>query len=219
MLACFASVSLFAQGESVSKQINQIKRDAAFLYAEATEETAEKALDAARTMLLPQVQEYLESNQKTVTVNEAIKRSIYAKTSFLEMMRGSQHRVFVYVKKSDIDAICGPGPDTVPPPPPPKPDLPAWQMNAISDLLECGDVNGVRAKLNRMKVEYKIKKFGVPDNCPSPNDAFWVIFARDGSVYTILGPGTKERVSFRDMTTSVLDNYKGMNALWFNFAK
>lgn len=271
LLAWFILVPSFAQEESVSKQINQIKRDAAFLYSEATLETAEKALDAARTTLMSQVQEYLELNQKTVTLSDALRQSIYAKTSSLEMMRGTQYRVFVYVQKSDVNAILGIGqqqtqysktpvspsldktvkekadvtnlkaaemeekqvqaattlaPSTASdkaqvsvPKAVNDPGLPAWQMMTIEDLLKCGDSNEVRAKLNRMKAEYKIKKYGTPDNCQKPESAFWLIFSQDGSVNTILGPGTKERVSFRDMTTSELDNYKGMNALWFNFAK
>lgn len=271
LLAGLVLAPSFAQEVSISKQINQIKRDPSFLYSEATEETAEKALEAARTMLMPQVQEYLESNQIANTVNDAIKQSIYDKTGSLEMMRGTLHRVFVYVQKSDIDALYGIGQqqtkesktpvppslertekvntdvtnrkavelekekvqvattpvpstarDNVPTSVPKKvnaPSLPSWQMTVIEDLLKCGDVNEVRAKLNRMKAEYKIKRYGAPDNCPSPDEACWLIFSQDGSVNTILGPGTKERISFRDMTTTELDNYKGMNSVWFVFAK
>jgi len=271
-LACVVWVTSFAQEESVSKQqINQIKRDPSFLYSEATDETAEKALDAARTMLMVQVQEYLESNQKTAMLNDAIKQSIYTKTGSLEMMRGTQHRVFVYVQKSDVNALFGiqqqqvlaatspisprsgqveemkekeqkvqsptevskgkvqidgdSAPSVAKESTQPanqktvtNPGLPAWQMEAIEKLLDCRDINEVRAKLNRMKVEYKIKKFGIPDNCPSPDDVFWIIFNQNGRVHTVLGPGKKERISFRDMTMSELDNYKGMDALWFNFA-
>lgn len=272
ILACVVWVTSFAQEESVSKQqINQIKRDPSFLYSEATDETAEKALDAARTMLMVQVQEYLESNQKTAMLNDAIKQSIYTKTGSLEMMRGTQHRVFVYVQKSDVNALFGIQQQQVlaaTSPISPRsgqveemkekkqkaqslmevaerkeqtdadsdpyiargsthpaghkavtdPGLPTWQMETIEKLLDCRDVNEVRANLNRMKVEYKIEKFGIPDKCSSPDSAFWLIFSQDGSVNTVLGPGSKERVSFRDMTTTELDNYKGMNAIWFNFA-
>ena len=268
MLTCSVVVSSFAQGESLSKQINQIKRDTAtYLWSEATDETAEKALDAARTMLMVQVQEYLDSNHYTSKVNDADRQSVYAKTSSLEMMRGSRYRDFVYVKKSDVNAIFGirqqPTEETDTPQSPSSdpvanmvddvtdnrnaekekernkqpasepatekapsgdqktvsdPGLPEWQMNSIDDLLKCRDINEARARLNRLKVEYRVQKFGVPDNCPSPENAFWIIFSQDGRVNTVLGPGTKERVSFRDMTTTELDNYKGMNALWFNFA-
>lgn len=282
MLAWFVLVPSFAQEESISKQINQIKRDTTFLYSEATAEKEEDAFDAARGLLMIQVQEYLETNQKATTVNEDIRKSTYSKTSSLVMTRGSLYRVFVYVKKGDINAICGnhqrqlavvaeppvststertangaakvtdnkvvekeqkaqpvsePAMERVqaaatPAPSTAKvdaqdtdrktvtdPGLPAWQMNAIDELLQCRDVNEVKAKFNRMKAEYKIKRYGTPDTCPGPDSAFWLIFSQDGSVNTILGPGTKERISFRDMKMSELDKYKGMNALWFNFAK
>lgn len=249
--------------ESPSKQINQIKRNSSYLYAEATLESPEEALSAARELLMQQVTEYIGTKMKFMDAKDVLVKNINAKCESLSMMRGTMHRMFVYVKKSDIEAISNATAlntatnttkviveQSIPPIPAPERsvdpveeaddeqdygststtyssqgeavesnDLPAWQLQAINDLMECQDVSAVKAKFNRLKAEYKLKKYGTPDKCTSVNDAFWVIFKQDGSVATVLGPGSSERVSYRDMHYSTLDNYKGHNALWFNFAK
>ena len=257
-------VTTFAQ-ESPSKQINQIKRNNMDLYAEATMESPEEALSTARELLMQQVNEYIGSKRKFNQADDVLVKNINAKCETVNMMRGTMHRMFVYVKKIDIEAIDNAmalntstnttqvvvGQPIPPIPAPERPkepvkeaeeveiqiieiapatteskgeavgavDIPAWQRQAIDDLLECSDINAVKAKFNRMKAEYKLKKYGTPDKCPSASQSFWVIFEHDGSVATVLGPGSSERVSFRDMRYSSLDNYKGQNALWFNFAK
>ena len=249
--------------ESPSKQINQIKRNSSYLYAEATMESPKEALSAARELLMQQVKEYIGTKSKFMDTEDVLVKNINGKCESLSMMRGTMHRMFVYVKKSDIEAISNATAfntttnttkviveQSMPPISAPEQsvdpveesndeqdfgsssttnssqgeavessDLPAWQLQAINELMDCQDINAVKAKFNRLKAEYKLKKYGTPDKCTSVNDAFWVIFKQDGSVATVLGPGSSERVSYRDMHYSSLDNYKGQNALWFNFAK
>lgn len=272
-MSLLLGATAFAQ-ESPSKQINQIKRNNAYLYAEATMESAEEALTMARELLIQQVQEYVEGKIKFDFSDDIIVKNINAKSETVSMMRGTMYRMFVYVKKSDIEAIDNATvintnnntvkevlkqslPPTPAPEPPAQPiveaservekveetvmketsqepvtvvkvykenpdiscDIPQWQQQAINDLLESADIDEVKAKFNRMKTEYKLKRYGTPDKCPSANNAFWVIFGQNGHVETVLGPGSSERVSFKDMSHSSLDNYKGQNALWFNFAK
>lgn len=254
----------FAQ-ESPSKQINMIKRNPAFLYAEATMETADEALEVARELLMQQVQEYIGEKIRFNQAKDVLVKNVNAKSESVSMMRGPMCRMFVYVKKSDIEAVDNataintetntskvvvdqPTPPVPAPVVEPEEDyeeeyvedyddthviviyeesqnksvtdtgLPVWKQQAIEDLLECADVAAVKAKLNRMKAEYKVKKYGTPNNCPNINEAFWVFFNTDGSVNTVVGNGV-ERINFRNMQYTTLDNYKGMNALWFNFAK
>lgn len=240
----------FAQ-ESPSKQINQIKRNSSYLYAEATMETAEEALAVARELLMQQVHEYIGEKEKLSQAKDVLVKNVNAKSESLSMMRGTMFRMFVYVKKSDIEAVNNvttinttTNTSTViieqPVPPVPAPEtsieieeqdaevsqgepvadtgLPVWQQQAISDLLGCADAAAVKAKLNRLKAEYKVKKYGNPSNCPNANNVFWVFFNEDGSVNTVVGTGDTDRINFRDMQLTTLSKYKGMNALWFNFA-
>ena len=70
-----------------------------------------------------------------------------------------------------------------------------------------------------MKSAYKVKRYGTPDNCPDRAAAFWVVFGGDGTVLAILGNGAAERIDYRTMTMSKLDNYKGADAMWFMLSK
>ena len=265
VVSLLLAATSFAQ-ESPSKQINQIKRSPMYLYAEATMESAEEALSVARELLMQQVQEYVSTKPGLSQAKDVLVKNVNAKSESLSMMRGTMFRVFVYVRKTDIEAVDNatalntgtqaaevmveqpvppvPAPErpaerpvaeTTPEPETPaeevatqvvpeatavaSADLPAWQLQAINDLLNCSNSADVKAKLNRMKAEYKIKKYGTPDKCPNAKESFWVIFDQNGSVNTILGTGDNERINFRNMQYSTLDQFKGQEALWFNFAK
>ena len=98
-------------------------------------------------------------------------------------------------------------------------NLPKWQQQAIETLLRCDNLFSIQSKLSRLKSEYKISRYGTPDKCRSVENSYWIIFDDDGKLITILGEGKNERVDYSSMQTSSLEKYKGMNALWFNFAK
>lgn len=258
----FMTVTALAQ-ESPSKQINQIKRNSSYLYAEATMETPEEALSMARELLFQQVKEYVRTKKKLSKADNVMVKDVNAKCETLSMMRGMMHRMFVYVKKNDIESFNNattidnstnetkvvveqtlppiPAPEkpkptkpvkeepviqfddteetTIVPPTTATSNLAAWQQQAINDLLKCNNVNEVKAKFNRLKAEYKLKKYGTPDKCTSPADVFWILFNEDGSVNTVLGPGNNDRVNFRNMQSTSLDKFKGMTALWFKLEK
>ena len=260
--------------QTTSKQINQIKRSPLYLYAEATMESETEAQSVAYELLLQQVQEYIASSQSLSAADNVLIKDVKTKGESLSMMRGEMHRVFVYVKKYDIEAVSNtvavnnntgtainvpadnsttastatpiptvtntPAQQTTQPTQPAQPTQPTqstqstqkqssgekvvspltgWQQMAMVSLLECSDMTAVRARLNRLKAEYKIKRYGTADNCPSATDAYWAIFDGSGKLVTILGPGTTQRIDYRSMQYSSLNAYKGMNAIWFNFAK
>ena len=104
MTSLLIGISTFAQ-ESPLKQINQIKRDNSYLYAEATMENADDALDVARELLMKQVLEYVESNPKLSQSKDVIVKNVNANSASLSMKRGPMFRIFVYVKKSDIEGV------------------------------------------------------------------------------------------------------------------
>lgn len=271
----FLSMSVVAQ-ESINKQINQIKRDNAYLYAEATLSTEEEALSVAKELLLRQVQEYVETKPELSKSETVLVKDINSSSESMSMMRGEMYRVFVYVKKSDIEAISNamaisktttvqPVPvkqstvtsesvketprapiDEQPAQPVMKPvespsqpvsttpnhgassdrvldsvqrTMPSWQMQAIQTLLECNSVEAVASRLGRLKTEYKVKKYGTSDNCPSLQDVYLVFFGEKGNVIDVLGPGKSQRVGFKNMEIVSIDKFIGTQSLWFTFAK
>lgn len=91
-----------AQELSPTKQINAIKRDSAFVYAEATEATVAQAFDAAKVQLMLQIKEYIQSQLELQEADMVLVKDEAAKCERIEMLRGDKYRVFVYVKKSNI---------------------------------------------------------------------------------------------------------------------
>lgn len=229
-------------GQTTSKEINAIKRNPLYIYAEATMESEAEARQVADELLMEQMRGYIESKRKLSDADNVLIKDMLEKSEMLSMMRGTMVRVFLYVKKGDIYVAEEENnlhpvwePENEMPNPVPAWQVPlattdngtsvvesplkGWQQQAVDTLLKCRDVNAVRACLNRMKMEYKVKRYGTVANCAAPSEAFWAFFDDDGHLVTILGPGTEDRIDFRTMQLSTTDAYKDMNALWFNLAK
>ena len=305
ILLAIALMLLFTgaiSAQTTSKEINNIKRNQMYLYSESTMATEAEARDVANELLMKQIEEYIATKRKLTNADNVLIKNISTKSESMTMMRGTMYRVFVYVKKSDIEGVNNttvinaksgttisvndkpsnsnnvpattvstenatidipeseiavemepdevvdtdipvvantvqptieaektPVVETTPVPTPKEPvtqsadkaepSLSGWKQDAINSLLKCADLASFRARLNRLKAEYKIKNYGTVDRCPSVANSFWAIFDEKGKLVTILGSGQTERIDYRTMTKSSLEAHKGMNALWFNFAK
>lgn len=95
----------------------------------------------------------------------------------------------------------------------------AWQQNVIDELLSSSSFTAAKALLNRLKAEYKIKRYGSYDECKNPANSFWIIANESGTLQTILGPGTNQRTNFKTLQYDSLENYSGFNAIWFTLSK
>lgn len=91
-------LALSAQG---TKKINSIKRSNQYLYAEATMPTAAEALEVANDLLLIQIKEYAGS-KKAFEDKDILIRNISSSRDSVQLRRGDMVKVFLYVKKSDI---------------------------------------------------------------------------------------------------------------------
>ena len=97
-MLCFSAS--FAQTDNVQKDINRVKRDTAYIYAEATMKKIEDAIEGAKAVLELQMAEWLKSQGMSGTETCVTKAKENIMT--LQTRRGNFHRAFVYVKKSDI---------------------------------------------------------------------------------------------------------------------
>ena len=87
--------------DSLVDSINDIKRNMAFVYGEATEESRQSADSLARTDLLLNIQEWVFKNTEQV-VNEEFDKRISRHIRTISMRRADKIRVFVYVQKFDV---------------------------------------------------------------------------------------------------------------------
>ena len=94
------SMSLLAQQDDLVRQIGKVKRDANYIYAEATMKNMKEALDGAKAILEVKVSDWIHQ-QTTEDVDVCIAK---AKDHCFEVqtMRGDYYRAFVYVNKQDI---------------------------------------------------------------------------------------------------------------------
>ena len=241
LLSCILTSALYAQ-QSDSKKINSIKRNNAYIYEEATMATESEAYQAAEELLTMRINEYVDEKKRLSNAENIVVKDIAGNSEKLQMRRGELYRVFLYVKKSDIipaDNLITlvkadqPQPTAVEVPPaqveeiaPSDPVNPAdtpieasWQQNVINELLAASTLTSAKASLNRLKVEYKVKRYGDYNECKNPQNCFWIIADNNGMINTILGPGGTQRTNFKTMRYDSLDNYSGSNALWFTLSK
>lgn len=95
-------VSPIAMGQSVSKQINDVKRSSEYLSAEATMETESTAYEVAEELLAKQIAEYANENEVLMNAPNVIVKDVAGKAEQIKMNRGTMVRVFLYVRKSDV---------------------------------------------------------------------------------------------------------------------
>lgn len=104
-LVCLFAHLGFAQDKEVKeamKQINSIKADSKYLYAESTTKDWDQAYEDAKSLLLVEIDNWVKSQGKK---NEEIKGYVARiENNFMEVKtrRGNLFRVFVYIKKKNI---------------------------------------------------------------------------------------------------------------------
>lgn len=86
---------------SAAKQINAIKQDTAYLYAEATMQTWDEAYQGAKAILEATVQEWA-NDRKLGDEAKAFLAKSDKKILEIKTQRGNYIRAFLYVKKADI---------------------------------------------------------------------------------------------------------------------
>lgn len=233
MALFLVTVMAWSQG---TKKINSIKRSNQYLYAEATMPTQAEAYEVANDLLIIQVKEYAGS-KKSFEDKSILIRNISAAQDSVELRRGDMVKVFLYVKKSDIQTAENvtllPGSQAEQPKeeeslaPEKVEEAPAntslkletaWQQSVVDQLLSASSFASAKALLARMKAEYKIKNTGPLSSCRRPEECFMLI-GKDGKVQTVLGPGATTRTDFRALTGVPASLPAQADIIWFTFAK
>lgn len=247
MLAGAALMASIAMAQNTSKEIYDIKRNESYIYAEATDRDAEKAFGMARDLLISFMVEYAQGERElSDDDHELIKKNV-DRLQRMQMARGEQMRVFVYIAKTDVlsTAASSPQPKAEPKPevkaepkPSAKPEakvtpaqskplsqpLPqavagSWQEKVINDLLACETLSQGKAMLNRLKAEYRVKRTGYMSTCTDPAVCYLLVGDAEGKLKTVLSPGDGQRTNLRTKVADTLDNYDANTAIWFMLAK
>lgn len=112
VLACFLLQLFFlciapeALAQNASKQINEIKRNEAYLFEEATAATVEEARELAVVKLAKVLSDYMRENNPEGADKLDDFKDLAEGAEEIVADRGTQKRVFLYFSKRDIDATA-----------------------------------------------------------------------------------------------------------------
>ncbi len=114
LLPCSFTLEAMAQMQDAYDQekqlITKVKRAPdVYVFAEATCKTEEEAMAVAEDLFYQNVNEYVASEKKMHGAQDVVINDLKTSQNSVTMPRGSNmHRVFMYVKKSDILAVKNP---------------------------------------------------------------------------------------------------------------
>lgn len=95
-----------------------------------------------------------------------------------------------------------------------------WIRNDINSLICQSNINSFIAKLEDMKVRFKIKRWGVSLNeCRNIVQAYIAIFNNNGLLASLLSPSDKQRYDY--VNKKMIDFATNINnkIIWFQFSK
>lgn len=200
--------------ESVKKQINNIKKDSQYIYADITAGSVEEAKELAEEALYTNINEW-SANQKKLGKNVA-SDAHKEKWTTIVIPRGNMFRSFMYVQKLDLlkegsaesqsellkqeVASVTPSASTFP--------------DVVMDIASCTEYADMAAKITNLKEAGKISKYGRYASLDNPQDYYLAIYNREGKIVAVLSAGT-DRVNVWTKQADSEKNYKGCGAIGF----
>lgn len=238
LLALIWLSSANAQSASdVIKNINNVKRDTSFIYAESTTKDLSDAYNNARAILEMQVGEWVRKQHPSEDIEVCI---VKAKEHFMQFdtRRGELYRAFVYVRKSDIMPVedknevavfeVAPAVKQETPvisravivteePPVVAVEEPRTieltpeekQMKSIKNFYD------VEPFINGLKSKGLLKAYGKYATMPSDEDSYLFVYNRQGIISALLRKRGQTQYNLNTLKEDNVKNYKNCGAIWF----
>lgn len=235
--------NLYAQTYT-SKDFNNIKRSKEYFYYDITMDNEQKAKEAANVNLAKLINDYCVENSIT---NVKVGANELKDVEYMKMDKNGLVRILAYVKR---EAYVGKDKTVAETKPEQKQAVVAivkiqssakapaaetavlakneaasalvkWQQEVLQNLCGITSAEKIIVKLSELQTQYKVKRFGLKNDCRNEKQSFWVAYDSNKNVVAILGPGTTARYNFLKGVNDKLENYtaQGMNAIWFQLSK
>lgn len=228
-VALFSCTSIFAQStvEEKKKEINAIKKNSDYIYAEATMADQQAAIDLAKEILYQNVNEWVAKQKKFAGASNVITVNTNYSVEDMTLPRGNWFRAFMYVKKTDIipagNVAVMKVARTEPDAEKAAPVEPAAKQESPEDiikkqLLECENTGQMSTLLKNLKAEGKIADFQKLNTITSPEEYVIAIFSKEGVIRAILSEGA-ERTNLNTGQPDQISNYKGNGAIGIKIKK
>ena len=218
------------------KQINDIKKDRLYLYADITKATPDEALSHAVKLLQETVVIWVSERTGCMEIQMS-GNWIENHYDTIMVMRANMYRVFAYAKKETL--------------------LPLFKQYNLSlvDSLDCeqnkvkasndtilanervrrllknnylGRTDGVIDKIKKAKNFFELKEimeplrakgditdYGKYASTDNLEECYLIIYDPAGNIKAILGKGEEERENLKTGKMDLISNYRGCGAIWF----
>jgi len=225
----------FCVAQDVTKDINRVKRDTMYIYAEATMKDLNEAYNGARAILEMKVGDWVRNQHPYEGIEVCI---VKAKEHFvqLETRRGDFYRAFVYVRKTDIMPVADKSEVTV------FEVAPVAQPNQIeatpaiiveeepveaeaSPVLELTSEEKqmrqvrsfyeVEPYIKGLKSKGKVSKYGKYATMPENEDCHLFVYDKQGNISALLRKSGTTEYNLNTLKEDNVKNYKNCGAIWF----
>lgn len=220
----------------VAKNINKVKRDTMYIYAEATMKDLNEAYNGARAILEMKVGDWVREQHPTEGIEVCI---VKAKEHFvqLETRRGDFYRAFVYVRKSDIMPVADKSEVTVfEVAPVAQPDQkqaapaiiisedapveenesPALDLTSEEkQMKQVRSFYEVEPYIKGLKSKGKINAYGKYATMPEDEDCHLFVYDKQGNISALIRKSGNTQYNLNTLKEDNVKNYKNCGAIWF----
>ena len=220
----------------VTKNINKVKRDTMYIYAEATMKDLNEAYNGARAILEMKVGDWVRGQHPEEGIEVCI---VKAKEHFiqLETRRGDFYRAFVYVRKSDIMPVADKSEVTVFEVAPvvqpnqaqaapaiiisedaPIEEKKAPILELTSEEKQMKQVRSfyeVEPYIKGLKSKDKLIAYGKYATMPENEDCHLFVYDKQGNISALLRKTGDIQYNLNTLKEDNVKNYKNCGAIWF----
>jgi hypothetical protein len=226
----------FSYAQSVAQNINKVKRDTMYIYAESTTKDLNEAYSNARAILEMQVGEWVRKQHPSEGIELCI---VKAKEHFMQLdtRRGELYRAFVYVRKSDIMPIADKSevtvievaPVTKPKQVEAKPAIivteEAPRVEEKQQVLELTSEEkqmkqirsfyDVEPYINGLKSKGRLNAYGKYATMPKNEDCHMFVYDKQGNISALLRKSGAMQYNLNTLKEDNVKTYKNCGAIWF----
>ena len=232
LLFTATGLTAFAQlGDSTTKSITKIKRDAQYLYAEATMKETSEAVECAKAILETTVGDWVRKQFPEESIELCIVKA-KEHCQQLQTQRGNFYRAFVYVKKSDIMPVSD------------KNEVTVFQVQPVgernSDDSEATDLSlsnpstppavtlsdeerrmicihrfsDIEPYVKGLKNTGMLGNYGKFATMPAGEPCHLFVYNREGDVVALLRSDGERMVNLGTLQQEDIKRYKNCGAIW-----
>ncbi|MBR5747841.1 MAG: hypothetical protein IKY01_03530 [Prevotella sp.] len=218
LLGCFSGQAQDTGSADALNDINAIKRDTSFIYAESTMKDALEAQSGAQAILELKLYDWLRSNYPNENA-EALVNNSKEKWFPLLTKRGKYNRIFVYVKKRDVVPIAEE------PEPVEEEFVPILEEVLVPELTSDEEsmaaivrFDDIEPYVKGLKNDGRIRAYGKYASLPEDDPCYMFVYDKEGSVVAVLRQSEDgQHFNLRSLKEDNVRNYKNCGAIWLQF--